>query len=61
MTKNLNDFASRKSMVLFEQFQVPTEIFKLHPDQWKSDKDYITCSKILKNLHVVNETTERGV
>lgn len=61
ISKNLADFASQKSFTIFKQYQLSTNFFNLHPDEWKFNKEYCDSLRVFQSLHVVNDTAERGV
>ncbi|XP_057328584.1 uncharacterized protein LOC130669614 [Microplitis mediator] len=60
-TKEICDFASKKSIFLFEAFELPYEFIYNDPDSWESDEDYNECLKTFSSLKVVNDVAERGV
>jgi len=59
--KTLADLASKKSLTLFERFNMPTSFLSLPPIEWESDEDYQRCVTFFGKLTVVNDVAERGV
>lgn len=51
----IDDFVNKKSLFLFEQYQLSYKFLDLDPDLWKSNESYIHCEMILKDLSVVND------
>lgn len=61
LTSNISDFVNKNSVVLFNQLDLSYNFLSKDPEDWKSDKDYINCKKILSEVSVVNDNAERGV
>ncbi|XP_057336674.1 uncharacterized protein LOC130675159 [Microplitis mediator] len=59
--KNISDFITKKSMTLFEQFELSSDFLNSPPSQWLSDQNYLTCLSLLQNVKVVNDIAERVV
>ncbi|KAL3268903.1 hypothetical protein HHI36_007990 [Cryptolaemus montrouzieri] len=52
-TKNIGDFITKKSVTLFEHFELPSNFFNLPPGQWPSDHSH--------SLLIVNEKCKRCI
>lgn len=61
LSKNIEDFASKQSLFLFEQYQLPYQFMDKDPELWAFDQDYLHCKFVLSDLKVVNDLAERGV
>lgn len=58
---DLSDFATKKSFILFEQFELSYNFIGSHPDSWITDENYQDCQMMFRSLKVVNDAAERGV
>ncbi|XP_044586532.1 uncharacterized protein LOC123266358 [Cotesia glomerata] len=61
LSKNIEDFASKQSLFLFEQYQLPYQFMDKDPELWAFDQDYLHCKSVFSDLKVVNDLAERGV
>lgn len=61
LTKNLSDFASKKSLFLFRQFGLSVDFFQLDPSHWAANSNYQSAREIFSNLEVLNDIAERSV
>ena len=59
--KKLEDFVSKKSMVLMEKMQMPTSFLQVDPSTWATHVDFVTSLEIVQEMKVVNDYAERGV
>lgn len=57
----LADFASKRSMQLFEKLSINSSFLAKHPNEWSNDEEYCIGKRIINNLKVVNDVAERGV
>lgn len=57
----LADFASKKSLNLFEKLKIPTEFLKFDPDTWESRPDFLDALDKVSYIPVVNDNAERAV
>lgn len=61
ISKDISDFVTQKSMILFEKFGLSTSFLDLPVDQWESDNDYQASLEIVRSIKVVNDVVERAV
>lgn len=61
ISMNISDFASKQSLFLFKQFELPHNFMDKDPKLWESDESYRKCKSVLSDLKVVNDLAERGV
>lgn len=54
LTCNLSDFVLHKTKLLFSNFDIHAEFFKLDPSLWKDNEEYQTALEFFTNLFVVN-------
>lgn len=59
--KDFGDFVTTKSMILFEQYDLPHDFLETSPDSWKTNEAYLQCLEVLTNVRVVNDLAERAV
>lgn len=59
--KDISQFASKKSLLLFDQFGLKGDFLDLDIDSWENNIDYILAKQIITNIKVVNDIAERGV
>lgn len=60
-TKEISDFVTKRSFILFEQLKLSSDFLNLSPTEWPNDPNYLSCLSIFKNIKVVNDIAERGV
>lgn len=60
-SKDISDFVTQKSMVLFEKFGLSTSFLDLPVDQWEFDVGYQGSVEIVRSIKVVNDVAERAV
>ncbi|XP_073972974.1 uncharacterized protein [Rhodnius prolixus] len=61
LQKNISDFVSKKSMKLFELFDLPYDFLDKNIDLWSTDDSYNENKEFFAQLKVVNDVAERGV
>lgn len=61
MKNDLSHFVTVDTKNFFLRFELPTEFLDTDPAVWAHRDDYQHAVNILKKLHVVNDTAERGV
>lgn len=59
--KEIDEFVSRRSLFLFEQFGVSDEFLNISPELWPLNRYFQEAVKIFKDLKVVNDIAERAV
>ncbi|CAH0558598.1 unnamed protein product [Brassicogethes aeneus] len=59
--KDMSNFITQKSMILFEKFNLPSSFLDLPVNQWEADKTYQDSLKIIRAIKVTNDIAERGV
>ena len=59
--KNIEDFVSPKSKVLFKLMDLPDDFLDVDPDEWETREDYQEALAVMKTINVVNDHAERGV
>lgn len=59
--KDLSEFASKKSLLLFDQFGLNYDFFDLDVCSWGNNINYLNAKQIISNIKVVNDIAERGV
>lgn len=52
---------STATLNFFSRFKISTDFFSVHPNCWKEREDYQKEIRILTNLSVINDVTERGI
>lgn len=57
----LSSFATQQSKRFLTALNLPQGFLLKDPSLWPDDDEYMTASKIVKALKVVNDTAERGV
>lgn len=58
---DLSDFISKKSLVTFQIFDLPTDFVDKNIESWTQDESYQENLVFFKRLSVVNDVAERGV
>ncbi|XP_074115222.1 uncharacterized protein LOC141537915 [Cotesia typhae] len=61
LQKNISDFVSKKSLKLFEIFDLPYDFLDKNIDLWSTDESYNENKEFFAQLKVVNDVAERGV
>ena len=61
MGKKLEDFVTKKSIVLVEKMQLPSGFLQVDPEIWAAHDDYATSLQIIQDMKVVNDHAEWGV
>jgi len=61
MEKKFEDFASEKSMTLFELMELPSAFLSVDPDLWEEQEDYQQAAETVRAMSVVNDHAERVV
>lgn len=61
LSMNLGDFSSKKSLTLFERFELPYDFFSLAPNEWKNNAHFQEAKLFFSDIKVVNDIAERGV
>lgn len=61
MQKNMSDFVSKKSLNLFEIFELPYDFLDTDINSWPTDESYKENKEYFTQLRVVNDVAERGV
>lgn len=61
MKNDLSHFVTVDTKNFFLRFELPAEFLDTDPEVWAQREDYQYAVNILKKLHVVNDTAERGV
>lgn len=60
-SKDISDFITQKSMILFENFGLSTSFLDLPVDQWEFDDGYQASLETVRSIKVVNDIAERAV
>lgn len=61
LNKNLSEFVSRKSLLLFESFDLPYDFLEVDVSLWSNHESYKENLEFFKELSVVNDSAERGI
>lgn len=61
LQKNISDFVSKKSLNLFELFDLPYDFLDTNIELWPTDDSYKENKEFFAQLKVVNDVAERGV
>ncbi|XP_025270393.1 uncharacterized protein LOC112639732 [Camponotus floridanus] len=61
LQKDISDFVSKKSLKLFELFDLPYDFLDKNIDLWSTDESYNENKEFFEQLKVVNDVAERGV
>lgn len=61
LSKGIDEFATKNSVLLLEKFGVKTDFLDLSPEFWSEHSEYQKGSRIFGDLKVVNDVAERGV
>lgn len=59
--KNIDDFVSVKSKLLFNRLKIDDSFLKKSPSLWSNDDSFRQAKKKLLRLRAVNDTAERAV
>ncbi|KYM96042.1 hypothetical protein ALC62_13306, partial [Cyphomyrmex costatus] len=59
--KDISDFVTRNSLLLFDQFDLSCDFFDKPPELWRDDPTFKKGWSTFKDLKVVNDVAERGV
>ena len=61
LTVELPDFATIRSMNLFEALSLPQDFLSVSPELWESSGKYQQAKQIVREVRVVNDCSERAV
>lgn len=59
--KSISEFITKKTFQFFRRFDIRTEFLNVDPEFWPENEFWVSGRKLVKDLHVVNDTAERGV
>src|SRR5688572_21838381 len=59
--KRLHDFVTRNTRKFFQILGLPDSFLDTDPDTWMTNLSYLHAEEVVRDLHVVNDTAERGV
>lgn len=61
LDKDLSFFVSGKTLNVFKRFNISLAFLQLDPKNWETNKGYSEAINFVNEMHVVNDTAERGV
>lgn len=62
LTKKFPEYLlNRRSLKLFKRLGINLSFLEIDPTEWKNNTNYKFGKKVVDALHIVNDTTERGV
>lgn len=59
--RDISDFITKKSLLLFHQFDLKPDFLDKSLELWSQDESYRRCLEVFRDLKVVNDIAERGV
>lgn len=59
--KTLEDFVTKKSIILFHRMELPSGFLDVDPEMWENQEDFQQALQIVQAMKVVNDHAERGV
>lgn len=59
--KKLEDFATKRSSILFQRMKLPNGFLDVDPEVWEDNDDFQKALKTVCAMKVVNDHAERGV